>query len=74
MVTGKSGETWGRRGRSRPLMSLVSQEGTRNRARSFTPTRVQFGSRFFTQRAKESGLLASMGNIGECSDSMIEAF
>jgi transposase InsO family protein len=32
---------------------------------------VQFGSWAFTRRAKDSGLLASMGSIG---DSMIEAF
>ncbi|GAB2755711.1 hypothetical protein GCM10027020_04830 [Nocardioides salsibiostraticola] len=36
---------------------------------------VQFGSWAFTQRAKESGLLASMGSIGDCYDnSMIESF
>lgn len=36
---------------------------------------VQFGSWVFTQRAKESGLLPSMGSIGDCYDnSMIEAF
>jgi putative transposase len=36
---------------------------------------VQFGSWVFTQPAKESGLLPSMGSIGDCHDnSMIEAF
>lgn len=36
---------------------------------------VQFGSWAFTQRARESGLLASMGSIGDCYDnSMIESF
>ena len=36
---------------------------------------VQFGSWAFTKRAKDSGLLASMGSIGDCYDnSMIEAF
>ena len=35
---------------------------------------VQFGSWTFTQRARDSGLLASMGSIGDCYDnSMIEA-
>ena len=36
---------------------------------------VQFGSWAFTQRAEDSGLLASMGSIGDCYDnSMIESF
>jgi putative transposase len=36
---------------------------------------VQFGSWASTTRAKDSGLLASMGSIGDCYDnSMIEAF
>jgi putative transposase len=36
---------------------------------------VQFASWAFTQRAKDSGLLPSMGSIGDCYDnSMIEAF
>jgi len=36
---------------------------------------VQFGSWALTQRARDSGLLASMGSIGDCYDnSMIEAF
>ena len=36
---------------------------------------VQFGSWVFTKRAKDSGLLASMGSIGDCYDnSMIESF
>ena len=36
---------------------------------------VQFGSWAFTKRARDSGLLASMGSIGDCYDnSMIEAF
>lgn len=36
---------------------------------------AQFGSWAFTQRAKDSGLLASMGSIGDCYDnSMIESF
>ncbi len=36
---------------------------------------VQFGSWAFTRRAKESGLLASMGSIGDCYDnSMMESF
>jgi transposase InsO family protein len=36
---------------------------------------VQFGSWAFTKRAKDSGLLASMGSIGDCYDnSMIETF
>ena len=35
---------------------------------------VQFGSWAFTQRAKESGLLTSMGSIGDCYDNaMIES-
>ena len=35
----------------------------------------QFGSWAFSQRAKDSGLLASMGSIGDCYDnSMIESF
>jgi len=36
---------------------------------------VQFGSWAFTKRARDSGLLASMGSVGDCYDnSMIEAF
>lgn len=36
---------------------------------------VQFGSWAFTKRARYSGLLASMGSIGDCYDnSMIESF
>ena len=36
---------------------------------------VQFASWAFTQRAKDSGLLPSMGSVGDCYDnSMIEAF
>jgi putative transposase len=36
---------------------------------------VQFGSWVFTKRAKESGLLPSMGSVGDCYDNaMIEAF
>lgn len=36
---------------------------------------VQFASWAFTQRAKESGLVPSMGSIGDCYDNaMIEAF
>ena len=36
---------------------------------------TQFGSWAFTKRAKDSGLLASMGSIGDCCDnSMIESF
>jgi putative transposase len=36
---------------------------------------VQFASWAFTQRAKNSGLLPSMGSVGDCYDnSMIEAF
>lgn len=36
---------------------------------------VQFGSWAFTKRARDSGLLASMGSIGDCYDnSMIESF
>ncbi len=36
---------------------------------------AQFGSWAFTKRAKDSGLLASMGSIGDCYDnSMIESF
>ena len=35
----------------------------------------QFASWAFTQRAKNSGLLPSMGSVGDCYDnSMIEAF
>ena len=35
----------------------------------------QFGSRAFTDRAKDSGLVPSMGSVGDCYDnSMIEAF
>jgi transposase InsO family protein len=32
---------------------------------------VQFGSWAFTKRAKESGLLPSMGSIGDCYDNAI---
>jgi transposase InsO family protein len=36
---------------------------------------TQFGSWAFTKRARDSGLLASMGSIGDCYDnSMIESF
>jgi putative transposase len=36
---------------------------------------VQFASWAFTQRAKDSGLLPSMGSVGDCYDkAMIEAF
>jgi putative transposase len=36
---------------------------------------TQFASWAFTQRAKDSGLLPSMGSVGDCYDnSMIEAF
>ena len=36
---------------------------------------VQFGSWAFTKRARDSGLMASMGSIGDCYDnSMIESF
>jgi putative transposase len=36
---------------------------------------VQFASWAFTQRAKDSGLLPSMGSVGDCYDnSMMEAF
>ncbi|WP_448622213.1 hypothetical protein [Geodermatophilus sp. URMC 65] len=36
---------------------------------------VQFGSWAFTDRAKASGLVPSMGSIGDCYDnSMIESF
>jgi putative transposase len=36
---------------------------------------AQFGSGAFTPRAKDSGLLASMGSIGDCFDKpMIELF
>jgi putative transposase len=36
---------------------------------------VQFGSWAFTDRAKASGLVPSMGSVGDCFDnSMIEAF
>ena len=36
---------------------------------------VQFGSWAFTDRAKASGLLPSMGSLGDCFDnSIIEAF
>jgi transposase InsO family protein len=36
---------------------------------------TQFGSWAFTKRAKDSGLFASMGSIGDCYDnSMIESF
>lgn len=36
---------------------------------------VQFGSRAFTQRARASGLLPSMGSIGDCVDNaMMESF
>ena len=36
---------------------------------------VQLGSWAFTKRARDSGLLASMGSVGDCYDnSMIEAF
>lgn len=33
-----------------------------------------FGSWAFTQRAKGSGLMPSMGSVGDCYDSMIESF
>jgi transposase InsO family protein len=36
---------------------------------------VQFGSWAFTQRAKDSGLLPSMGSVGDCFDNaMMESF
>jgi transposase InsO family protein len=36
---------------------------------------MQFGSWVFTKRAKDSGLLPSMGSVGDCYDNaMIEAF
>ena len=36
---------------------------------------VQFASWAFTQRAKDSGLVPSMGSVGDCFDNaMIEAF
>lgn len=36
---------------------------------------TQFGSWIFTQRAKESGLLPSMGSVGDCYDNaMMESF
>jgi transposase InsO family protein len=36
---------------------------------------VQFASWAFTQRAKDSGLVPSMGSVGDCYDNaMIEAF
>ena len=36
---------------------------------------MQFASWAFTQRAKDSGLVASMGSVGDCYDNaMIEAF
>jgi putative transposase len=36
---------------------------------------AQFASWAFTQRAKDSGLLPSMGSVGDCYDNaMIEAF
>ena len=35
---------------------------------------VQFGSWAFTRRAKESGLVPSMGSIGDCYDAVIESF
>lgn len=36
---------------------------------------VQFGSWVFTQRAKDSGLVPSMGSVGDCYDNaMIESF
>ena len=36
---------------------------------------VQFASWAFTQRARDSGLLPSMGSVGDCYDNaMIEAF
>ncbi|GAA2899833.1 hypothetical protein GCM10020220_106630 [Nonomuraea rubra] len=35
----------------------------------------QFGSWAFTQRAKDSGLLPSMGSVGDCFDNaMMESF
>src|SRR3954453_4303439 len=43
--------------------------------RSFTPIRAEFGSWAFTDRAKASGLVPSMGSVGDCYDnSMIESF
>jgi putative transposase len=47
-----------------------------SRARSFHSDQgVQFGSWAFTKRARDAGLLASMGSIGDCYDnSMIESF
>lgn len=36
---------------------------------------AQFGSWAFTQRAKDSGLLPSMGSVGDCFDNaMMESF
>jgi putative transposase len=33
-----------------------------------------FGSRAFTQRAKDFGLVPPMGSVGDCYDSTIESF
>lgn len=35
---------------------------------------VQFGSWAFTERAKDSGMLPSMGSVGDCFDAMMESF
>jgi putative transposase len=36
---------------------------------------VRFGSRTFAKRAKDSGLVTSMGSVGDCSDNaMMESF
>jgi transposase InsO family protein len=57
------------------------RSSTNNYARSNSPVLqrpiepAQFRSWAFTQRARDSGLLASMGSIGDCYDnSMIESF
>jgi transposase InsO family protein len=58
------------------LMHRANIQGVTGRPeRSFTPIRAEFGSWAFTDRAKASGLVPSMGSVGDCFDnSMIEAF
>jgi putative transposase len=48
---------------------------TNRRGHPYCDQGVQFASWAFTQRAKDSGLVPSMGSVGDCYDnSMMEAF
>ena len=59
-----------RRRRWSPTRSAWRSRPTPHRpGRSSTPTRArEFASWAFTQRAKDSGLVPSMGSVGDCSD------